>query len=264
MGNPMGDTGTQDRCRGVLLGLAAGDRIGGPVRMATHLAESLIDHNGFDPSDAFTRYLTWWRAGAFDTGPVADRVIALVAEGASVGEATRQVHRETGGKTAGCNPAHRSAPLAMSALIADADLAACEAAEAGLTHHDLLAGEVAAAVKALCRALIRGVPWGAAVRAAGRFDGDDLPDHNGGYAPAVYRAAVFFVGTSGGFADALKRAVQFARAANYCPVLAGAIGSARWGRAAVPSAALAHAPAVLPRVRAVADRLAAGWIGGPC
>ena len=50
---------TQDRCRGVRIGLAAGDRIGGPVRMATHLAESLIDHNGFDPSGAFTRYLTW-------------------------------------------------------------------------------------------------------------------------------------------------------------------------------------------------------------
>ncbi len=52
-------TATQDRCRGVLTGLAAGDRIGGPVRMAVRLAESLIDCDGFDPSDAFDRYLTW-------------------------------------------------------------------------------------------------------------------------------------------------------------------------------------------------------------
>ena len=257
-------TATQDRCRGVLIGLAAGDLIGGPVRMAVRLAESLIDCNGFDPSDAFNRYLTWWREGAFDTGPVAHRVLALVASGASVRAATGQVHRETGGLTAGCNPAHRSAPLAMSALIADADLAACAAAEAGLTHHDPVAGGVAAAVNALCRALIRGVEWDAAVRAAGGFGGYDPPDHNGGYAPAVYRAAVFFVGTSGGFAEALTRSVEFAGAANYCPVLAGVIGGARWGGAAVPPAALTHVTALLPRVRTVADALAAGWIAGQC
>ena len=257
-------TATQDRCRGVLIGLAAGDHIGGPVRMAVRLAESLIACNGFDPSDAFHRYLTWWREGAFDTGPVANRVLALVAEGSSVGEASAQVHRETGGKTAGCNPAHRSAPLAMSAPVADADLAACATAEAGLTHHDPLAGEVAAAVNTLCRALIRGVGWDAAVRAAGGFGGDDPPNHNGGYAPEVYRAAVFFVGTSGGFAEALERAVAFAGAANYCPVLVGTIGGARWGGVAVPGAALIHVGALLPRVRTVADALAARWIEGEC
>ena len=51
-------------------------------------------------------------------------------------------------------------------------------------------------------------PWrgmGRGGRAAGGFGGGDPPDHNGGYAPEVYRAAVFFVGTSGGFAEALER-----------------------------------------------------------
>ena len=76
-----------------------------------------------------------------------------------VQEATAQVHREFGGMTAGCNPAHRSPPLSMLAAIADEDLAACAMAEARLTHHDPLAGEVAAAVNKLCRALIRGAAW---------------------------------------------------------------------------------------------------------
>ena len=37
----MSGTSTEDRCRGVLPGLAAGDRIGGPIRMALRLAESV-------------------------------------------------------------------------------------------------------------------------------------------------------------------------------------------------------------------------------
>src|SRR5271169_5582215 len=99
----MSDTTAEDRCRGVLLGLAAGDKIGGPIRLAVRLAESLLGCTGFDPSDILERYLAWWREGAYDTGPVSDRALALVATGISVQEATAQVHRELGGKTAGCN-----------------------------------------------------------------------------------------------------------------------------------------------------------------
>jgi ADP-ribosylglycohydrolase len=136
----MSDTSAEDRCRGVLVGLAAGDRIGGPIRMAVRLAESLIDCGGFDAADILERYLNWWREGAFDTGPVSDRAFALLASGMPIPEATAQVHREFGGRTAGCNPAHRSPPLAMLATIADEDLAGCAEAEARLTHHDPLAG----------------------------------------------------------------------------------------------------------------------------
>ena len=59
----------RNRVRGVLLGLAAGDRNGGPIRMAVRLAESLSERWRFDPDDILTRYLAWWRDGAFDTGP---------------------------------------------------------------------------------------------------------------------------------------------------------------------------------------------------
>jgi ADP-ribosyl-[dinitrogen reductase] hydrolase len=156
----MTDNNTGDRCQGVMIGLAAGDRNGGPIRMAVRLAESLLDCGGFDPADILGRYLRWWREGAFDTGPVSGRALELLAAGVRVADAAAQVHREFGGHTAGCNPAHRSPPLAMHAAVADDDLAGCAKAEARLTHFDPLAGEVAAAADGLCRSLIRGVRWG--------------------------------------------------------------------------------------------------------
>src|SRR3954470_6532651 len=93
-------TTVEDRCRGVLVGLAAGDRIGGPIRMAVRLAESLLDCGGFNSADILNRYLAWRREGAFDTGPVSDRTLALIAARLSVREATAQVHREFAGETA--------------------------------------------------------------------------------------------------------------------------------------------------------------------
>ncbi len=161
----------EDRCRGVLIGLAVGDKIGGPIRMAVRLAESLVACGGFNADYILNRYLAWWREGAFDTGPVSDRAFALLAAGKPVQEVTAQIHREFGGKTAGCNPAHRSPPLSMLAAIPDENLPACALTEARLTHHDPLAGEIAATVNNLCRSLIRGVRWQDAVgKIAGFID----------------------------------------------------------------------------------------------
>jgi ADP-ribosylglycohydrolase len=251
-------TTAADRCRGVLLGLAAGDRIGGPIRMAMRLADSLVEKGRFDAADVLGRYVAWWREGAFDTGPVSARALALVAAGLSVEDATAQVHREAGGMTAGCNPAHRSPPLAMCAAVDDDGLGSCAMAEARLTHHDLLAGEVAAAVNKLCRALIRGAAWHHAVQEAGNFAVREGPGNHGGYAPDVLRAALYFAGTSASFTLALDRSLDFAGPSNYCAVLVGAVAGARWGASAIPPPTLAHVE-ILPRVRAAAEALAAGW-----
>ena len=50
-----------NRIKGIFFGLAAGGRIGGPLRMALQVAESLIHCNGFDVEDIAGRYLEWWR-----------------------------------------------------------------------------------------------------------------------------------------------------------------------------------------------------------
>jgi ADP-ribosylglycohydrolase len=84
------------------------------------------------------------------------------------------------------------------------------------------------------------------------------PGTSGGFAPAVLRAAVYFVGSSSSFSEALERSVVFAGPANYCPVLVGAIGGARWGSSAIPAPALAHVE-ILPRVETCAHGLAAKW-----
>jgi ADP-ribosylglycohydrolase len=256
----MSDVTAGDRCRGVLIGLAAGDHNGGPIRMAVRLAESLVECGGFDPSDILERYLRWWREGAFDTGPVSDRALALIASGMPFEEAVLQVHQEFGGKTAGCNPAHRSPPLAMSAAIGDAELVGCAIDEARLTHYDPLAGQVAGIVSKLCRSLIRGADWDVALRECWTSTDQPRPVGNGGYAPDVLLASMHFIGTSSSFAEALERSLSFAGPANYCPVLVAAIGGARWGASAVPQSSLVHVD-ILPRVNATAEALAADWTG---
>jgi ADP-ribosylglycohydrolase len=175
-----------------------------------------------------------------------------------VQETTVQVHREFGGMTAGCNPAHRSPPLSMLASIADEDLAALAKAEAGLTHHDPVAGEIAANVIKLCRAMIRDGAWDVALRQGSGLSHQEGPGNNGGFAPDVLRAAVYFVGTYDCFAEALVRSLAFAGSANYCPVLVGAIAGARWGASTIPPSSLAHVD-ILPRVKASAESLAFGW-----
>src|SRR3954447_6035622 len=82
----------RDRVRGTLLGLAAGDRNGGPLHMAVRLAEGLIERRGFDPEDILAHYLGWWRAEAFDTGPTTAQVLALIDAGVSPPVAVERVH----------------------------------------------------------------------------------------------------------------------------------------------------------------------------
>jgi ADP-ribosyl-[dinitrogen reductase] hydrolase len=258
----------RDRIRGVLLGLAAGDRNGGPIRMALRLAESLTERRCFDPDDILARYLGWWRDGAFDTGPTTATVLSLIDGGMDASEAVKLAHDQTGGMTAGCNPAHRCAPLAMAHFLSDDELAGCAFEEAGLTHHDPLAGDVAAAVVVLCRALIRGLLWDAALSsaAAGRLDptvqaldlANTAPLSPGGFAPQVLRAAVHFVSHHGSFNDALTASLSFAGPANYCPVLVGAIGGARWGAPAIQPQLLAHCD-MLIRAKIAAESLANDW-----
>lgn len=55
----------QDRLRGVLPGLAAGDRNGGPIRMALRLAQSLVQRSRFDSDDVLNRYVQWRQEGGF-------------------------------------------------------------------------------------------------------------------------------------------------------------------------------------------------------
>lgn len=255
-----------DGVAGVLAGLAAGDRNGGPTEMAVRLAESLAAVRAFDPADVLQRYVTWHREGAFDTGPVTGRVLALIGRGVAGDAAVLAVDEALHGLTAGCNPAHRVAPLAMAAFLPDDQLPDTACVEARLTHLHPLAGEVATAVAVLCRALVRDETWEAArERAAASAPGAATALYPrapsaGGFAPEALAAAVWFVDRGASFAEALGASLAFAGPANYCPVLVGAIGGARWGRAAVSDATLCHCRD-LRRVSEAAEALASEWAG---
>lgn len=259
----------QNRVKGILLGLAAGDKIGGPLRMALQMAESLVHCKGFDVDDIASRYLAWWRQEGFDTGPTSDMVFQRVISGQSFNITARQVHEETNGYTAGCNPAHRAAPLAMCAKLEDEDLAKVAIADADLTHYHPLAGDVPAATVSLCRALVRGCDWPEALEIARQ---DRLPQtraalsdppesilNSGGFAPDVLAAAVHFVGKNSNFSSALCEAVDFAGPANYCPVLAGSIAGARWGALSVNDELIGQNKDLLPRIKETAETLASMW-----
>jgi len=82
--------------------------------------------------------------------------------------------------------------------------------------------------------------------------------NRGGFAPAVLAAAVHFVGSSDTFDTALDASLQFAGPANYCPVLVGSIGGARWGASSIGDKMLDHCD-ILVRVRSAAASLASQW-----
>lgn len=175
------------------------------------------------------RYLARWRDGAFDTGPVAAEVLGRVDRGTPFDRAAAEAHAVLDGRTGGCNPAHRSPPLAMLAALDD-ELAEAAMAEAALTHVDPVAGDVAAATVVLCRALIRGHGWPDACRAAAEGRREPTasalgtqrePTDRGGFARVVLAAGVWFVDTSASAEEALARSIEFAGPANDAPVLVG-------------------------------------------
>lgn len=258
----------QDRVAGTLLGLSAGDQIGGPIRMAIHLGESLLDRESFDENDVLARYLRWYREEGFDTGPVAARVFARLSTGEAVASAVGNVHEELERKTAGCNPAHRCPPLAMARFLKAEDLPEMAKLEARLTHYDPLAGNVSSVVTVLCRCLILGASWQEALNAAIAW-WQELTEHTlqvvdrvglsrGGFAPDVLNAAIYFLDHHQDFSSALCSSIAFAGCSNYCPVLVGTIGGARWGARCVPIE-MVRDHRILPRVQSLAKAMASQW-----
>jgi ADP-ribosyl-[dinitrogen reductase] hydrolase len=222
----------------VLSGLADGDRHGGPTAMANVLAASLAECGGLDIENLTGRYLEWWRSDGFDTGPVFNDVMALLDPGVSREKAVRIVDKNHHGLTAGCNPAHRIAPLSLIPSIPIEQLPGLAMQEARITHYHPLAGDVSAAVVVLCRALLDGMAYEEAKELAANnrlpetrgalLNSDDRPLSTSGYSPEALRAAIYYINRGSCADEAIAEASLFAGDGNYCPVLVGAISGARW------------------------------------
>jgi ADP-ribosylglycohydrolase len=193
-------------------------------------------------------------------------------QGASFEEASKKVHQDLDEMTAGCNPSHRIAPVAMCASIGDDAMEETAVSEATLTHRHPLSGEVAAVVTRLCRELIRGMAWHDVLvevskgrtpnvySALVRPNVTELSD--GGFAPGVLRTAIHFLDTSYSFSSALSKSIGFAGHANYCPVLVGSIGGARWGTKHIDEGLYIHHGGLVPRLLDAAFTLGAEWGSG--
>ena len=228
---------TKNYTENLFVGLYAGDKNGGPTQMASQLADSLEQKGGFDIDDIGRRYLNWHKRDGYDAGPAAGRAFQLVSKGMSFAKASEQVDYELAGRTAGCNPAHRATPLAMLD-VSDKELIDITIQEAKLTHWHPLAADVSVATVLLCRKLWQGESWYAAVASTrkGRMvetqralEAQHISDLNGnGYAPNVLAAAMYFLSNSNSISEAIEQSIDFAGPANYCPVLVGTIGAAKW------------------------------------
>jgi ADP-ribosyl-[dinitrogen reductase] hydrolase len=232
----------QWREQGIVIGQQRGDLIGGPSALAALLLESITERGTFDRLDVLQRYLNWWAAGGFDTGPVAAKVFDLAASGMDIDKAAALVDQQLGHMTAGCAPMHRNVVLASVPGADDDLLDQWVREDSSLTHRHPLAADSAVAAAQVAHGLVMGRRWDATIEAvlarstdlAGEVikaieNWEKPPVDRSGFSPAVLNAALHFVGTSHSFDACLQRSMEFSGEDNYVPVLAGGLAGARWG-----------------------------------
>jgi len=238
--------------------LALGDDNGGPTAMMLKNLETMTRVRTIMPQYIGKGYLEWFKEDGYDAGLVTHKVLELVNSGLSFDEAAEQVDKELDGMTAGVSPAHRSIPLTLYYVAwylrspnffeefpntGFQEFRRTIEREAKLTHLHNDAVEVSLVVNAICMQFMLGRDEFRALDFGMKFINEDLrsnildnvytknSDHlkDGGHAPDVLTAALWFLFHTHTFEDALKQSKDFAGAANYCPVLVGSIGGAMYG-----------------------------------
>jgi len=254
----------QDKAIGCLAGLITGDDNGGPTAMMLKNLKIMIQVRTLLPQDFGKGYLEWFNEDGYDAGLVTHKVLELVDSGLSFDDAAKQVDTELDGMTAGISPAHRSIPLTLYFVAwylrspnffeefpntGFREFEFLISREARLTHLHKEASEVSIAVNAICMYLILGSDEFRALDFGMKFINEDLrsnildnvytknPDHlkDGGYAPDVLTAALWFLFHTDTLKDALEQSKAFAGVANYCPVLVSSIGGAMYGHKEIES-----------------------------
>ena len=207
----------------ILKGIKEGDQIGGPFELAKIFSKSLISNNSFKEDDLRSRYLSWWKEDAFDTGPTYASVFSKIDKGMDPRVAVKTVHKEFGYNTAGCGPAHRSSPIAGFLNIPTNKLVSIAREEAKITHFDDDAGYGSAIVILICRYLLEGNSYQDAQKLIS--ENVELKEswtkitkaslNPDGYIFNVIHSALHFIDNNKSLEDTFK----FAGKANYCPII---------------------------------------------
>ncbi|MEC7985042.1 MAG: ADP-ribosylglycohydrolase family protein [Myxococcota bacterium] len=226
----------------LLQGLAAGDRNGGPIRMALLLYQSLESNRDFVYEDVLSSYRNWFRNGAYDTGATLVRTFLLMEDGYAPEEAVRLSYAYQ--PSDGVAPAHRASPIAIFLSGEELDRALYQ--EAKMTHFSEISAQVSIMVGRICSLLLQNLSLEDAIQRSKRgLDRRVCPMvpaidscSAGGYAPDVLASALAFLLHYDSFEESLCAALTFAGSANYCPVLVGAIGGCLYG--GIPASLMQH------------------------
>ncbi len=207
----------------ILEGIKLGDQIGGPYQLSKILANSIKENKKFNIAKIKTKYLNWWKNGAFDTGPKFAGVFTKIESGMSHDEAVLATHKQFDGNTAGCGPAHRASPIAGFMNIKTNNLIKVARDEAKITHYHEDAGNGSAIVVMLCRHLLEGKSFEEAqefISTNNRLRQSWVKVQNAelkpdGYIFNVIHSALHFIKVNKSLEDTFK----FAGKANYCPII---------------------------------------------
>jgi len=213
----------------ILRGLASGDTIGGPTALASIAANYIKHGTSAELSEIADRYMDYYQAGSFDSGPVFEKVHSLINSGFDRRSAVRETHQFFHSMSAGCNPLHRTICLAGKLALNERTLISTVEADSKLTHFDPLASDVAVAGSLICRYLINGMTITESVEKTLNIDFLQYlrayatlePSHSG-FAPTVLFSAIHFAKAP---QEGLGFSFKLAGGENYCPLILGALQS---------------------------------------
>jgi ADP-ribosyl-[dinitrogen reductase] hydrolase len=236
--------------------------------MALCLADSLIASGGvLDPRDLASRFVRWWDKGENSVNGYCFDIGIATSQALHGFKTTGQPTGSTDPRSAGNGGIMRLAPAVLAAR-GDRDRAVDLARLQSLVTH--AAAECLDAADALARVLHAGIAGegGTALDAAaqagvpsakihaiaqGSWRGKSRPSiRSGGYVVDTLEAALWAVGTSGDFAEAVLKAVNLGHDADTVGAVAGQVAGAVWGYDAIPQewrATLAWHDAIVARGR---------------
>lgn len=226
--------------------------------MAVALGTSLADCGRPDPRDMAARFLDWWRTGAYScTGDCFDIGVTTSVALARVERSGDPFGGSHDPAAAGNGSLMRLAPIVLphARAVASGDRASIEAAaqdartQSRITH---AAPEAVDACDAFARLLLHAIATGrsdadwpagieptVAALKTSWLDKDRDAIASSGYVVHTLEAALWAVGTTATFEDALIRAVNLGDDADTVGAVTGQLAGAVYGRAAIPDRWLA-------------------------
>ena len=218
--------------------------------MALALAESLADRRELDPRDLMDRFVAWWRDGdytpaghCFDIG---NTIRAALARYLRTGD---PLAGSTAPDTAGNGSLMRLAPVALFYLFDPVGLDRAAAEQSRTTHATAEAVDACRAFAALLAEAIAGDPAREVLRPRGfegapkvaRILGGDWRGkprariESGGYVIHTLEAALWSVGRTSDYREAVLLAANLGHDADTTAAVAGQLAGALYGLSGIPT-----------------------------